>query len=145
MPELSFWPLVVVGPVDDEVDEGEGDTDEDGVPLDMTLKTVFRTKVQRRVCVFQKEVTRDGEKRHWASTTVPPKSTASRQLTLVGVASSALVGLDTIVTLVETLVAASDGNAVVVGEVPSLLVETWVRGPDFEGPVVAWGGTGIES
>ena len=43
---------------------------------------------------------------------------SKRGLTLVGVASGALVGLRTVVSFVETLVPSGDGNSHVVGEVP---------------------------
>lgn len=39
--------------------------------------------------------------------------------TLVGVASGALVSLDPVVALVEALVAARNGDALVVGEIPA--------------------------
>jgi hypothetical protein len=45
----------------------------------------------------------------------------SMELTLVGVAVGALVGLGSVVTLVQTLVPTVDGNSVVGGEVPGLL------------------------
>jgi len=43
----------------------------------------------------------------------------SVQPTLVGVTSGTLVGLDTVVTLVETLVAAGDGDSVVASQEPT--------------------------
>lgn len=51
--------------------------------------------------------------------------------TLVGVSRGTLVCLRPVWSSVETLVAASNGDAVVIGKVPGLLVETRIRGPEL--------------
>ena len=60
-----------------------------------------------------------------------------RQLTLIGVAACALVGLWTIVTLVQTLITSSHRNSVVGGKEPGLLLGPRVRLPNFGVHVVA--------
>ena len=69
---------------------------------------------------------------------------SARELTLVGIAVGALVGLWTVVTLVQTLVTAVDSDSVVGSQVPSLLSRTRVGLPDLGVHVVALGHTGIE-
>lgn len=82
------------------------------------------------------------------------------RLTLVCVTSGALVGLRSVIPLIETLIAASDGNTVVVGQVPSiyqlntlnfrwnnsrLLSGTRVGSPNLGRCIVALGYTSIKS
>lgn len=77
---------------------------------------------------------------------------------LVVVPGRALIGLDTVVALIKTLVTAGDSDTVVVGEIPAVLVssdraelmnsrlleQTGVRSPDFEFSIVVRVLAGVE-
>ena len=93
-----IWVKGPRGPVDEEladdvVDVGVMLDEEVGVPGSVTYQTASQWRLPR----------------------------AERGLTLVGVTRRALVGLGTVVTLVEALVAAGDGDAVVIGQVPATM------------------------
>jgi hypothetical protein len=74
----------------------------------------------------------------------PPANQTNSQLvshlvhwhTLIGVASRALVGLWTIITLIQALITTRHSDSVVGGEEPSLLRGTRVRLPDFGNGIV---------
>lgn len=56
-----------------------------------------------------------------------------------------MVGLGPVVALIETLVAAGDGNALVTSQKPSLLEKARVRSPDLDTFVVVTASTSIQS
>ena len=60
-----------------------------------------------------------------------------RQLTLIGVAACALVGLWTVVTLVQTLITSSHRNSVIGCQEPGLLLGSRIGLPNFGVHVVA--------
>ena len=64
---------------------------------------------------------------------------------MVGVAISALVCLGTVVTLIQTLITTGNGDAVVGGEEPGLLLGAGVGLPDLGVHVVALGYSSVES
>ena len=63
--------------------------------------------------------------------------------TLIGVAGRALVGLWTIITLIQTLITTRHSNSVVGGEVPGLLRGAWIRLPDLGNRVVTLRYSGV--
>lgn len=65
--------------------------------------------------------------------------------TLIGVTSGTLVGLGTVVTLVQALITAGHSDSVIVCQKPSLLRRAWVRLPDLGDHIVPLWDTGVES